>query len=151
MKKNITLILSILFSLFLIIGFLNIIFPVHPAESYTHIPCTSVEMDTAKHIIGTKCIMCHSKDPALPFYARLPLAGTFIQKHIKEGSGMMNLQQLVAGTSTDKWAYDRLEHVITNDTMPINSYLALHWNGKLTPQEQADILSWIHQERSKSQ
>ena len=151
MKKIITVILSILFSLFFATGFLNIAFPLHPAESYTCIPCTSPEMDTAKHIIGAKCIMCHSKNPALPFYAKLPLAGTFIQKHIKEGTGMMNLQELVGGTSKDKWAYDRLEHVITNDTMPINSYLSLHWNGKLTQQEQVDILSRIHQQRPKAQ
>ena len=60
---------------------------------------------------------------------------------------MMNLQELVEGTSPDKWAYDRLAHVITNDTMPLQSYLSLHWNGKLTPQEKRDLLVWIEQQR----
>ena len=108
-------------------------------------------METARQLIGAKCIMCHSKHPTLPFYAKLPLVGTFIQKHIKEGSGMMNLQEVVAGTSKDKWALDRLAHVINNNTMPINSYLSLHWNGKLTKQEQNDILTWIEQQREEAQ
>ena len=61
---------------------------------------------------------------------------------------MMNLQELIEGTSTDPWAYDRLAHVIQNDTMPIQSYLSLHWNGKLTAQEKTELLSWIEQQRS---
>ena len=93
--------------------------------------------------------MCHSKKPKLPFYAKIPIAGGFIQQHIKEGTGMMNLQELLAGTSTDRWAYDRLEHVITNRTMPIKSYLSLHWNGALTQQEQSEILAWIAQRRAE--
>ena len=151
MKKIISLTLLALFSLYLCAGLINIALPSPPAASYAAIPATSPEMEAAKQIIGTKCIMCHSKSPQLPYYAKLPVAGSFIRKHVKSGTGMMNLQELIAGTSTDKWAYDRLAHVIQNDTMPIPSYLSLHWNGKLTAQEKAELLLWIEQQRSAVQ
>ena len=147
--KKLILISSITpLALYSALSIFNLTTPTPPAESYASIPGTSPEMARAKNILGTKCIMCHSKNPALPFYAKLPGAGSFMTKHVTEGTGMMNLEELVAGTSKDKWAYDRLEHVVTNSIMPINSYLLLHWNGKLTQQEQDDIVAWIKQIRS---
>ena len=151
MKKLILLLLLVVVGLFLAAGLVNLAVPSQPADRYSAIRCSSPEMEAAKRIIGAKCIMCHSKDPNLPFYAQLPWVGTFIQKHVAEATGMMNLQELVAGTSTDKWAYDRLAHVITIDTMPIKSYLSLHWNGKLTEQEKVVLLEWIEQRRAISQ
>jgi cytochrome c peroxidase len=149
MKKIIFPPLITILTLFLALVAFNSIIPIPPATSYTEINVHTPEMAAAKQILGTKCIMCHSKNPTLPFYAEIPGAGGFIKKHVKEGTGMMNLQELLAGTSTDRWAYDRLEHVITNNTMPIKSYLSLHWNGKLTEQEQNEILSWIAQRRAE--
>ncbi len=137
-------------ALFLAIGIFNLLAPPHPAPDYTATPAATPETEAAKAVIGAKCIMCHSKNPALPFYAKIIGAEIFIQKHVQEGTGMMNLQELLAGTSTDKWAYDRLEHTITSQKMPIASYLTLHWNGKLTQPEQKTLLEWIEQRRTKS-
>lgn len=148
LKKLIPISSATALALFAAVGIFNVVVPTPPSDAYAATPSDAPEMDKAKRILGTKCIMCHSKSPELPFYAQLPIAGSFINKHVKEGSGMMDLQELLAGTSKDKWAYDRLEHVVTNSTMPINSYLLLHWNGKLTSQEQDDIVAWIKQRRA---
>jgi cytochrome c peroxidase len=151
MKKIIIVLLLLVPLLFLFMGVINLVLPTPPSAGYSTLPTTSPEQKTVQRILGAKCMMCHCKNPALPFYAQLPLAGTFIQKHIKEGTGMMNLQEVLEGTSKDRWALDRLTHAVTNDTMPIQSYLSLHWNGKLTEQEQTDILAWIEQRRSIAQ
>lgn len=147
-KKIIGLLFLTVISLYLIMGFINLAVPIHPTAGYIAIPVDSKVAETAKQIIGAKCIMCHSSTPNLPYYTQLPIAGSVIRKHVKAGTGMMNLHELVAGNSPDRWAYDRLAHVIQNDTMPLQSYLSLHWNGRLTAQEQADLLIWIDQRRA---
>jgi cytochrome c peroxidase len=145
MKKQIMIPLTAMGLLYAGLGLFNLAVPTAPADSYAAMAADTPQTERAKQIIGAKCIMCHSRSPALPFYAGLPGAKGFIQKHVKEGRGMMDLQELLAGTSTDRYAYNRLEHVITNDTMPIASYLALHWDGRLSKQEQQELLDWISQ------
>jgi cytochrome c peroxidase len=151
MKKKIIVLLLLVPLLFLLMGIINLVLPIAPSSSYSTFPTTSHEQKIVQRILGAKCIMCHCKNPVLPFYARLPLAERVIQKHIEEGTGMINLQEVLEGTSKDRWALDRLSHAVTNNTMPIRSYLSLHWNGKLTKQEQNDILAWIEQRRSIAQ
>jgi|GEM_PF-3963599 len=144
MKKTV-LICAAGAGIYLALGVYNLLAPAGPSESFAAIATATPEMKAAKQILGDKCIMCHSKDPILPFYAKVPLAGGLIKKHVKHGSRMMNLQALLDGTSPDPWAYDRIKHVIENSTMPITPYLLLHWNGNLTQEEQAALLAWIQQ------
>jgi cytochrome c peroxidase len=151
MKKALLACIATLAAVYLALGIFNLAVPIPPADKYSDLSVDSPEARAAKQIIGKKCIMCHSKKPNLPFYAKFPLAGTIIRKHVKGGAGMMDLEELLAGNATDKWAYGRLAQVIRNGTMPITSYLLLHWNGKLTPDEENSILEWVEQEKKKQE
>jgi cytochrome c peroxidase len=133
---------------FVALGLINMVIGVPISESYSSITATSAEMELAKEVIGAKCLMCHSKDPALPFYDKMPLASALIGKHIGAGTKICDLQQLFADNGDNEVMLAKLEQTIVLDTMPILPFLSLHWNGKLSDQEKQDILAWIHQVRA---
>jgi len=149
--KKLILICGLAAGVYIAVGIYNLLVPTKPSAVYESITVSTPEAQAAKELIGRKCIMCHSSSPVLPFYAKLPLAGRFIQKHVKNGISLMNLQELVAGTSSDRWAHDRLRYVVENNTMPLGSYLLLHWNGKLTDEDRGALLAWIEQEKAANQ
>ncbi|VGO22870.1 cytochrome c peroxidase [Pontiella sulfatireligans] len=133
---------------FVVLGLSNMMIGIPVSESWSSIKATSSEMELAKEVIGAKCLMCHSKEPALPFYAKLPVASAMIGKHIEAGERICDLQQLFAAGGGNEVLLAKLEQTIKLDTMPIPPFLALHWNGKLSDQEKQAVLDWIHQVRA---
>jgi cytochrome c peroxidase len=151
MKKKVILVVIAMGILgFVALGLFNMVAGIPVSDSYTNIKTSSPEMAQAKTIMGKKCIMCHSTEPELPFYAKLPGIGGLIAKHIEDGTHIFNLQQLLADDGKHEVLLAKLEQTINLNTMPIPPFLAMHWNGRLTSKEKADIIEWVHQARSKS-
>lgn len=126
---------------------LNMVMGLPLSESYKNIECTTPEMELAKAAIGAKCIMCHCRNPELPFYAKMPVASSQIGKHIENGTKICDLQALLEAGGKDEVLLAKLEQSIKLDNMPIREFLLMHWNGKLSEKEKSDIITWIHQVR----
>lgn len=107
----------------------------------------SAEMLRAKEIIESKCILCHSTEPELPFYSKIPGVSKEINKHVEVGTQIADLKKLFEMGGADEVLLAKLEQSIKLNTMPIPSYLALHWNGRLKNAEKEDLLKWIKQVR----
>jgi len=122
--------------------------PVKPA--YTQLKVETPEAARAKDILGAKCLMCHCEDPALPFYAKMPVASAAIGKHILAGQLIFDAEKLVAAGGRQEVALAKLEQSTELDTMPILPYMLAHWDGALTAAEKADLLAWVRQVRAAS-
>ena len=46
------------------------------------------------------CISCHSSDPVLPFYAKMPIAGDLLQKDVAEGYRAYDITPLMSALSS---------------------------------------------------
>ncbi len=149
MKKWVVIVVVVGIAGYLGLALLNMILGVPVADSYTKIECASPEMEVAKEVIGAKCVMCHSQDPGLPFYAKLPIASAMIGKHVGMGTKMSDLEALLAAAGKDEVALSKLEQTLELETMPILPYMLMHWNGKLTAKEKDGILAWIHKVRAE--
>lgn len=148
MKKFLIVIVVLAVVGFVGLGILNMVVGLPVPESYARIDCTSPEMKLAKEAIGAKCLICHSTSPAVPVYAKLPGTASVICKHIEEGIEKCDLQKLFEVGGKDEVLLAKLEQTINLNTMPIRPFLVMHWNGRLTSEEKAAVLNWIHQVRA---
>ncbi len=150
MKRKILIVVGILVLAGLAVPVLNLILGAPVKPEYAALPTATPEAAKARDAMGPKCLMCHCENPALPFYAKLPVASSMIGTHIEAGTGIFNLEKLVAAGGKDEIALAKLEKSIELDTMPILPFMLAHWDGALTAAEKADILAWVKQVRVAS-
>lgn len=91
-----------------------------------------------------KCYDCHSNNTQYPWYVHIQPIGWWMASHIKEGKDELDFSEFK--TYTAKRANHKLEEIseqIAEGHMPINSYLWLHPDSKVTPDELKAINGWI--------
>ena len=103
------------------------------------------EMPESVHqVLVQKCYDCHSNNTRYPWYVHVQPVGWWLASHIKEGKEHLNFS---AFKSYDqKKASHKLEELseaVTEGWMPLESYLWLHREAKVTPEETKLINNWI--------
>lgn len=94
------------------------------------------------------CFVCHSQEPALPFYAKLPVIREMIQGHITHGSRFVDLK---AGTAdmdnVSEVTLSMIEYAACEGNMPVLGYRMMHWGTGLNSNERSVLASWVLQKR----
>jgi hypothetical protein len=91
-----------------------------------------------------KCYDCHSNNTQYPWYVHIQPIGWWMASHIKEGKDHLNFSEFK--TYEPKRANHKLEEVseeVGEGHMPIESYLWLHPEAKVTGEELSAINDWI--------
>lgn len=91
-----------------------------------------------------KCYDCHSNNTQYPWYVHIQPIGWWMASHIKEGKDHLNFSEFK--TYEPKRANHKLEEVseeIGEGHMPIESYLWLHPEAKVSEEELRSINDWI--------
>lgn len=91
-----------------------------------------------------KCYDCHSNNTRYPWYVYVQPIGWWMASHIKEGKDELDFSEFK--TYSEKRANHKLEEIseqIAEGHMPIKSYLWLHPDSKVTPEEADAINAWI--------
>lgn len=92
------------------------------------------------------CLSCHSADPELPFYAKVPVAGDIVKADIDSGYRAYDMtkfmEQLKAGEQVNAVDLAKVEKVVLDDRMPMAKYYLVHWGSSLTPEKRAIVLDW---------
>ena len=98
------------------------------------------------------CISCHTANPELPFYAKLPVAGDLIAKDIKEGYRAYDITPLVEalenGTMPNPVDVAKVEKVIADKSMPEAKYFLMHWGSQSTDAKADIVAAWARDYRS---
>lgn len=113
----------------------------------------SSEYVKVSDILQNKCVDCHSPGMTrMPVYSELPIAKQLIEKDIQEGGNRFILsKEIYSGEKPfTPLMLARLESVVSNNRMPPEQYLLMHWNGSLNADEQQTILTWIANERRQN-
>lgn len=99
------------------------------------------------------CLSCHSEDPQVPFYAKLPVAGDIIMADIDSGYRAFDMtkfmEQLKADEEVNAVELAKVEKVVLDDRMPMPKYYLVHWGSSLTPQKRAIVLDWAAAMRAR--
>ena len=98
------------------------------------------------------CLSCHSADPKLPFYSKLPIMGDVVKADVDSGYRAYDMtkfmEQLKAGEPVNAVELAKVEKVVLDDRMPMAKYYLVHWGSSLTPAKRAIVLEWVAAMRS---
>jgi hypothetical protein len=83
-----------------------------PTPKFLAIQATSPAMEQAKAVIGKKCLMCHTQNSSLPFYAKFPLASVMFGGHVNAGTAMIDFVALFEKNGADEVLLAKLEQAI---------------------------------------
>jgi hypothetical protein len=100
--------------------------------------------DNVHQILIKKCYDCHSNNTHYPWYFKIQPVGWWMAHHVDEGKRELNFS--VFKTYPSKKANHKLEEMseaVTEGWMPLDSYLWIHQDAKVTPEEKEAINTWI--------
>ncbi len=93
------------------------------------------------------CLSCHSEDPELPFYSKLPVMGDIVKADADSGYRAFDMtkfmEELKAGEQVNPVELAKVEKVVLDDRMPMPKYYLVHWGSSLTPAKRAIVLQWV--------
>ena len=92
----------------------------------------------------SKCYDCHSQNTTYPWYYNVQPIGWWMDFHIREGKDELNFSEFK--TYQTKKANHKLEEIteaVNEGWMPLNSYLWMHRDAKVTPEEASAITAWV--------
>lgn len=97
------------------------------------------------------CISCHSADPELPFYAKMPIAGKIVMADVDSGYRAYDIKPLMKALEVDEEAtavdLAKVEKVILDDRMPMPKYYLMHWGSSITDAKREIVLKWVRDSR----
>lgn len=105
--------------------------------------------DDVQNILKTSCYDCHSNNTVYPWYAEVQPIAWWLDNHVKDGKKDLNFSEF--GAYRINRQYRKLEEVneMTEEgEMPLDSYLWIHNNAKLNPQQLLILTNWVNTVRS---
>lgn len=132
-----------------------------PAENYSTADAPDdiaekydVPMNTLMNIYDA-CYNCHSNYTQYPWYYKLQPVGWWMAYHIKEAKEHLNFSEFArydSGVAAKK--FKEIYEVARDRTMPLKSYLLMHEEAKLTPDQYKTVAAWaktMHQRMAEGQ
>ena len=94
------------------------------------------------------CLDCHSANPELPAYFKLPVVGDVMMKDIQEGYRAFDMEPmwkvLESGEGTlNPVDMAKVEKVALDKRMPMAKYYLVHWGSRMTNAKRDIILEWV--------
>ncbi|AUD02364.1 heme-binding domain-containing protein [Spirosoma pollinicola] len=102
------------------------------------------------NLLKRSCFDCHSNNTVYPWYDTVQPVSWWLNHHINEAKGELNFSEFAS--YSPKKADHKLEEIgesVTEGWMPLSSYLWIHHDAKLKPEEAKLIADWASQLRAK--
>jgi hypothetical protein len=101
-------------------------------------------------ILETSCFDCHSSETIWPWYSRIAPVSIWIARHVEQGRGDLDLSNW-ADYSPDRADHklEELMEMVEAGEMPLPSYLILHRDARLTPEQSDVLLRWAEEARAE--
>jgi uncharacterized membrane protein len=113
-------------------------------ESPNDISKTFEVNDKVYGILKEKCYDCHSNNTRYPWYNYIQPAGWWLAAHIYEGKEHLNFSEFK--TYTAKRQSHKLREIydaVNEGWMPLETYIWLHKDAKITAEDRDAINAWI--------
>lgn len=100
--------------------------------------------ETVATNIRNACYDCHSNETKYPWYSNIQPIAWFLKNHIDEGRRELNFSTFA--TYESKRQLRKLEEaaeLVQNGAMPMESYLIMHPEAKLTAEQKAEMVDYF--------
>lgn len=103
--------------------------------------------DPIASMLRTSCYDCHSNQTAYPWYQKISPVSWYLNSHIQKGKANLNFNEYGSLEKADRIGLlvETCE-VVETGTMPIQSYLRLHKEARLTPENRDALCQWTEEE-----
>ena len=124
-------------------------------RAVNRVPSSELPLNEQVYQIFTDggCLSCHSEDPELPFYAKIPVVGDIIKADIDSGYRAYDMtrfmEELKANEEVNPVELAKVEKVVLDDRMPMAKYYLVHWGSSLTSAKREIVLEWVRQMRTR--
>jgi hypothetical protein len=99
--------------------------------------------DSVQEILKISCYDCHSNHTYYPWYNSIQPVAFWLNDHIVEGKRELNFSEFAQYNLARQ--YKKLEEIskqIKEDEMPLQSYILIHRNAKLSAEQKLTISTW---------
>ena len=93
-------------------------------------------------ILERSCFDCHSSHTTFPWYSSIAPVSLFTKYHVKEGREHMNFSTWNSYTDEKKLKYLEKIPKAIKSKMPMESYLIMHAEAKLSDADKKAISEW---------
>ena len=97
------------------------------------------------------CLDCHSAEPDLPFYFKMPVADKIMQQDIDSGFRAFDIEPLMNALAENERPsmvdVAKVEQVAIEKRMPMAKYYLVHWGSQMTSAKRDIIVGWARDER----
>jgi hypothetical protein len=95
-------------------------------------------------IIKTSCADCHSNTTVYPWYNEIAPVSWFLAQHVNEGKEHLNFSEWTTYNKDQKGHLLKgLKEVLNEREMPLESYLWIHKDAKLTENQYQILYDWV--------
>jgi len=96
-------------------------------------------------VFKTSCYDCHSNNTYYPWYAKIQPVYWWLNNHIEDGKKHMNFSEFASYSLRKQYhKLEETEEMVKKGEMPLDSYLWIHKNAKLSEDQKAIIYSWVN-------
>ncbi len=101
-------------------------------------------------LIRNACYDCHSNQTVYPWYSRISPVSLYLNKHIVKGKEDLNFSEYGLLDKADRiGVFADFYDVLDAGTMPLQSYMLIHKDAKLTQEEREALCNWSEKEALK--
>jgi hypothetical protein len=148
--KAVKIILLALVVIVIAIQFIPSGMPENIPDDETSITQSELISDNAMGILKTSCFDCHSNQTEFPWYSKLAPSSWLLADHIIEGKSHLNFSEW--GNYSKREMIGLLEEIrgeVETGEMPLKSYLLIHRDAKLDPEDVSIISEWAEEASNK--
>jgi len=129
--------------------------PIDPAKKL--LPPPEVEA-----ILRVSCYDCHTNETRWPWYSYVAPVSWWIADHVHSGQRHLNLStwadlqpragrngQTMSVVQYKRKLLGNMETSIQEGQMPISSYLIIHHDARMSPQQYQEVAAWLDSEMGK--
>lgn len=98
-----------------------------------------------KEIIKTSCADCHSNTTKYPWYNNIAPVSWILAHHVNEGKEHLNFSEwMTYNNNQKKHIIKHLKEELKEKGMPLESYLWIHKDAKMTEVQYETMLNWVN-------
>lgn len=150
LKKILKIVVILLFVGFIMIQFFQIDKTNPPINSAETLESSTQVPENIQSIFKRSCDDCHSHKTVYPFYSYIAPIAWGVGEHIKDGRRHLNFSVWNTYDAHKKRnKFNEICEQIELNEMPMNQYLLIHWDAKLSDADKKAVCDWTKAEAEK--
>lgn len=101
--------------------------------------------EDVQSVLKTSCYDCHSNNTVYPWYAEVQPVAWWLNDHVQDGKKDLNFSEFASYRLRRQYRkLEEINELVKENEMPLNSYLWIHKDAKLSDQQKLTLANWVN-------